>query len=141
VYNPDGEMLTSGAIHDLQQAPRIAGSDDPGPGAFDMPDFALKELVGHLRLNQVVDARAATAPGAFRKLDQLEIWNRVQQLARLRSNLLAMAKMAGFMISDRCRRLITRRAWFDADLHEPFVNIFDFRIPELRAVVISRIIF
>src|SRR4051812_14558189 len=46
---------------DPGEAARIAGGDDRGARLFDEFDFALQESGCHLRLCEVVDARAAAA--------------------------------------------------------------------------------
>ena len=60
------------AIDQLQKAAGIAGRDDRGAGALDVLELALQELVGHPRLDEIVDAGAAAAPVALGQFDEPE---------------------------------------------------------------------
>ena len=68
-----------------------------------MPDLAVEQLVGHLRLGDVVDTGTATAPRALRQLGQFQSRNRLEQLPRLRGDILAMAQVTGFVVGDLLR--------------------------------------
>ena len=50
-----------------------------------------------------------------------------------------MAQMTGFVIRDGLRRLIFRRR-LNPDVRQPFVNVFDLRIPKVGAPEIGGII-
>ena len=83
---------------ELQQATGVARGDDVRAGGSDVFELSVEEFVRHFRLGQVVNARAAATPIGFGKLDQLEIRNRPQQLARLGGDFLAVAEVAGFVV-------------------------------------------
>ena len=85
-------------VDDLEKAAGIASRHDFYPRGFDVFDFSLKQFVRHLGLNEIVNARAATTPRGFRKFDEFQIWNCSQKLTWLRSDLLAVAEMAGFVV-------------------------------------------
>jgi hypothetical protein len=126
------DFLPADAVGDVGQAAGIAGRHDGGFGGDDVLELAVQQLIGHLRLDQIVDARAAAAPSALRQLRQCELGNGAQNLARLRGDLLAVAQMAGFVVSDvlRGRARLGRR---EADLRQPFVDVLEFRVPQFGA--------
>lgn len=66
----DGERGVAEAVLDLEEATWIAGGDDIGAGGFDVGHLAMEEVIGHFGLNEVVNAGAAAAPGAFRKFHE-----------------------------------------------------------------------
>ena len=51
---------------------------------------------------------------------------------------LPVAQVAGFVVGDGARRSALR--WFKSDLREPFVNVFYFKIPFVRALGVSGIV-
>lgn len=71
----NGELFLAEAVEDLEKATGVAGGDDGRAGRFDVFDFALEKVAGHFRLDQVVDAGAATAPHALREFDELQVRN------------------------------------------------------------------
>ena len=93
-------LLGASAIDELQQAAWVTGSDDRRARGFNVAQLAVEKLVGHLGLDEIVNAGAAAAPGAFREINQFKVWNRAQKLTRLCGDFLAMGEMAGFMIRD-----------------------------------------
>ena len=95
--------------------PGVAVGHDGGAGGLDVLELAVQELVGHLRLDDVVDAGAAAAPGALRQLDQLQVRDQAQQLARLGGDLLAVRQVAGLVIGHHLRRGVVGGR-LDADL-------------------------
>ena len=83
------------------------------------------------RLHDVVDAGAAAAPGSFRQLDQFQVRDQAQQLARLRGDLLAVREVAGLVIGHLPGAGGTAlRGRLDADLDQPFVDVLDLLVPE-----------
>jgi hypothetical protein len=52
-------------INQLEQTPWIARGDNGGTSGFDMPEFAVQQIVGHFGLDEIIDSRAAAAPIAF----------------------------------------------------------------------------
>ena len=58
----EGDSGFTGSIRDLEKAAGVRGGDNRGPGLVNMAEFALKELVRHLGLGDVVDSGTATAP-------------------------------------------------------------------------------
>src|SRR5258706_314461 len=79
-------------VDDLQEATGIGRGHNLRAGGFDVLELALKKFVGHLRLDQIVNARAAATPGALRQLNEFEIWDGAQKFPGLPRDLLAVAK-------------------------------------------------
>ena len=88
------------AVLDLEQAAGIARGDDGRAGGRDVVELSLEELVGHLGLDEVVDARAAAAPHRLGQRLDVEAGDFREQLARLHGDLLPVAEMAGVVIGD-----------------------------------------
>src|SRR6266699_4168624 len=82
----------------LQEAARISRCDDIGMHTQDMLSFALAQLVGRLRLDQVVDAGATAADVCLRNVHHLDPRNATQHLTWLQTDALRMGKMAGVMV-------------------------------------------
>src|SRR6266567_6593864 len=99
-----GEVLIPRAVDDLQQTPRVASGNDARLGAADVLELPLEQSGGHLRLNQVVDARATAAPSAFGQFNQCQMGNGAEHLPRLCRDFLAVAKMTGLVVSHGLRR-------------------------------------
>src|SRR5260370_16904024 len=93
------EVFVPRAVYDLQQTARVASGNDGRPGAADVPELALEQSRGHLRLNQVVDARATAAPSAFGQFNQGKLGNGAEHLSRLRRDFLTVAKVAALVVS------------------------------------------
>ena len=98
------DAVFASAVDDLKEATGISSGDGVHAGGFDSLNFAIEQVVGHFRLNDVVDAGAAAAPGAFGKFDEFQAGDGVQDLARLRGDFLAVAQMASFVVSDGAGR-------------------------------------
>ena len=98
--HPQIHPFLPGAIDELQKTTGVARGYDFRPGGPDMFEFATEELIGHLRLHNIVNAGAAAAPRALGQFDQFQIRDRAQELARLGGDFLAVAKMTGFVLSD-----------------------------------------
>src|SRR5688572_27866477 len=119
--NAHGQLLLAEAIHDLEEAAGIAGRDDLGTRGLDMLNYAFEKVARHFGLDQVIDARAAAAPRAFGEFNEFEIRNCAKQRARLRGDLLAVAKVTRLVIRDYLRR--AARGFRNADFCEPLVNV------------------
>ena len=74
----DGHLMAADAVEHVGEATGICAGDDRCVCFFDVAEFAVEKLVGHFRLNQIVNARAAAAPVAFGEFDQLQVGNRFQ---------------------------------------------------------------
>ena len=71
------------AIDELQETTGISGGNNFRAGGLDVGEFALQQVIGHFRLNEVVNAGAAAAPVRLGRLDEFQIQNRPQHLSRL----------------------------------------------------------
>src|ERR1051326_7404520 len=103
-----------------------------------MFEFAAEEFIRHFRLHDLVNAGAAAAPGGFRQLHQFQIWNRSQDLSRLRRNFLPMTQVTGLGVRHG-RSLLPPGGgtatffWgrrLDPDSGEPLVDVLDLLVPE-----------
>src|ERR1044071_6354922 len=103
-----------------------------------MFEFAAEEFIRHFRLHDIVNAGAAAAPGGFRQLHQFQIWNRSQDLSRLRRNFLPMTQVTGFVVRHGRSLLIPEAGpptgfWsgrLDPSSREPLVDVLDLLVPE-----------
>ena len=134
------QILFSRAVRHVSEATGISRRNDIHFCRFDVLQLSVEKFVRHFRLNQIVDSGAAATPGAFGKFRQLQIGNRFQKLAWLRGDFLAVTKMTRFVIGHILRRKIFIGRRLDSDLREPFVNVFYFLIPKMRAFLIRRIL-
>src|SRR6266849_5014460 len=134
-----GEILVPRAVDDLQQTTRVASGNDARLGAADVLELALEQGGGHLRLNQVVDARAPAAPGAFGQFSQREMGNGAEHLSRLGRDFLAVAKVAGLVISHGLRRNVRAGRRLNSDLHEPLVDVLDLVVPLAGEWLVARV--
>lgn len=135
-----GQTLFAHAVHHVREAAGISRRDHLSFRRFDVVQFAVEKLVRHFRLDQIVNARAAATPGAFGKLGQIQVRNGLQNLARLRRDFLSVTKMTRLVIGHVLRGKIFVRGRLDADLREPFVNVFHLFIPKMRTPGVSRIV-
>ena len=110
----------------------VGGGDDGRAGADEVGEFAVEQLLRHLRLGDVVDARAAAAPVRFRQLHKIQARNHPQQIARRLGNLLAVAKVAGLVIG-HALDVRRRRRMLQSDFREPLVDVLQLLRPQLRA--------
>ena len=69
-------------------------------GLRDVRHLPREQLLRHLGLGDVVNARAAAAPHGLRQFHELQAGDELEQLARLPRDLLPVAKVAGLVISD-----------------------------------------
>src|SRR5260370_25737141 len=125
----EGEVFVPRAVDDLQQTGRVASGNDGRLGAADVPELALEQSSGHLRLNQVVDARATAAPSAFGQFNQRKMGNGAEHLSRLRRDFLTVAKVAGLVVSHGLRRDVRAGLPQNSDLHEPLLYVLDLAVP------------
>ena len=88
------------AVDQLEQAAGIRGGDDIRAGGFDVPQLAGEQGVGGVRVRQVINTRAAAAPGGFGEFNEFQTGNRAEELARLRRDFLAVAEVAGVVLGD-----------------------------------------
>ena len=88
------------AVFQLKMAARVGGGDDLGAGGEHVPDLAVLEARGGLRLGDGVDARAAAAPLGLGALAQLEPRDGAEDGAGLRADLLPVAEVATLVIGD-----------------------------------------
>ena len=116
----------------MQQAAGIAGRDDLRLRGSEVSHFPVQEILSHLRLDQVVNARAAATPSALRQFHECQSRDGPQQLSGLRGDLLPVTQVASLMIghSDRLRVGDLRSA--DADVRQPFMNILHLPVPKQR---------
>src|SRR5207245_1173412 len=63
-------------------------------------DLSLDELARDLRLQEIVDARAAAAEIAFAELDEPKSWDPTEQRARLLPDALTVRQMARVVVGD-----------------------------------------
>src|SRR5262245_24226360 len=112
------EVGFSRAIQNLQETPRIPGGHNPAASGADMFELALKKLLRHFRLDQIINARAAATPRAFRQFNQFEMRNGTKNLAGLAGNFLPVTQVTGLVIRDGLRWSIRRLLWrrLDSDL-------------------------
>ena len=117
----------------LQQAAGVSGGHDSGLGGNDVGHLAVQQLIRHFRLREIVDARTAAAPIGLGQFHQLDSGNRLEELTRLRGDLLSVAEMAGLMVGDHggIGALRDRLGCGNADLPEPFVDVLHLPVPYL----------
>lgn len=114
---------------ELQQATRIGCGHRRGASLGDVTHLAFLKFCGHLRLRDIVYARAAATPHRLRKFDQFETRDRSEDFPRLSSYFLTVAQMTSLVVSDG---LWHDRRFSDArlskpDRAKPLVNIANFR--------------
>ncbi len=84
--------------HQLQQAAGIGGDDGSGLGREQVFYLAVAQLVGRLRMEQVVDAGGAAAERGLFDLRDFESGNRSQQPPRLSVDGLRVAQVASVVV-------------------------------------------
>ena len=114
---------------ELQQATRIGRGHRRGASLGDVTHLAFLKFCGHLRLRDIVYARAAATPHRLRKLDQSQTRNCSEDFSWLPGDLLTVAQMTSLVVSDG---LWHDRRFSDArlskpDRAKPLVNIANFR--------------
>ncbi len=60
------------AVGQLEETAGIGGRDGACAGGLDVFKLSPQELIGHLWLREIVNARAAATPRAFRKLGEFQ---------------------------------------------------------------------
>src|SRR6266446_200231 len=86
---------------DLEEAARVRRRDHPRAGLDDTRELAFEQLARHAGLEEIVDARAAAAEVAVGKLDEPELGDPAQKLARLLPDPLAVDQVTGIVVRDR----------------------------------------
>ena len=89
------------AAGDLKVTSGVGGGEDRCAGTDDVPDLPDEELLGLLRLGDVVDASAAAAPVGFGEFHKLESGDELQEVAGLLGDLLAVRQVTGIVVGDR----------------------------------------
>src|SRR5258705_13603795 len=84
----------------LQNASGVAGRDDVRLQRGDVARLAVAKLHRRLRLDEIVDARAAAADLRFQRREQFDAGNRRQQRARLRLDALRVREVTRVVVDD-----------------------------------------
>ena len=125
------------SIFKLDVAAGIGRGDDARAGRAQMSELALLEPRRGLRLGDVIDARAAAAPGRLGALAQFDAGDRPQNFPRLGGNFLPVTKMAGLVIRCDLRRGARgERRGASAEAGEP---AFSPLVPPLSPLIPARI--
>ena len=97
-----GQLLAalSQDLLNLQSAAGIGAGEKIGVRGENVHDLACTDLVGALRLDQVVDSSAAAALIAVGNLHELKLRNSAKELPWGRTNPLRMREVTGVVISD-----------------------------------------
>src|SRR4030081_3747957 len=82
---------------DLQRAPGIAGDEKLRRNRKDVLDLAGPDLVGALRLDEIVDAGAAAALLGVGDLEERQARNGPEELARLLDDPLGVPQVTGIV--------------------------------------------
>src|SRR5262245_41251682 len=93
---------------DLDGAARVARNHQIRLQSLDVSDFAHAQVAGRFRLNEVVDAGAAATHPGFDRADELEAWNRSQEVAWLGPIPLGMRQMTCVVVGDLGLQRLTR---------------------------------
>ena len=91
---------TAEAAHQLEEAPWIGGDDGLRVGVEEMADFAVAELQGRLRLEEVVDAGRATAQRGLGYFGNFQLGDFGEEFARLLVDSLSVTQVACVVICD-----------------------------------------
>ena len=67
MHDAHGQLPVAEAVHDLRRQPGLPVATTLGTRGLNMLNLALKKVARHFRLDQVIDACAAAAPGALGK--------------------------------------------------------------------------
>src|SRR6056297_1331205 len=86
----------------------IAGHQDLGSGLSDILQLAIQNLLACVSKLQTEGCCRPTTPGGLFHFPKLHSGNALNQLARLFTDPLCMAQMAGFMIGDALVYLFQR---------------------------------
>jgi hypothetical protein len=90
VCNPDWQAVFSNFATDLEQASGVGGKNRSGLSGLDMPMFAGRQTLRHLRLSEIVRSRRTTTDFRLFQRDELDLGDHFEQVARLSSDLLGM---------------------------------------------------
>ena len=125
--------------------PRIGLGEQGHAALADRPgyvrDFSREQGCRLFGLRDVVDTRAAAAPGSLWKLHKLQVWDAFKQFARLAHHLLPVRKVAGIVVRDS--RLFFKRpcAGFPkSSLQKPLVDVADLAVPQARPLHVIRVV-
>lgn len=88
------------AAHQLEEAAGVGGDDSLGVGVEEVANFAVAELLGGLRLEEVVDAGGATAKRRLGDFSNFKLRNSGEKLTGLLVNSLSVTEVACVVISD-----------------------------------------
>ena len=86
------------SVFKLDETAGIGRGDDARAGRAQVSNLALLEPRRGFRLRDIVDARAAAAPGGLGALAQFNAWDRPQNFPWLCRDFLPVTKMAGLVI-------------------------------------------
>jgi len=95
---------------ELQDTAGVAGDHHVGREIGDEHGFTFAKLGGGLRLNEIVDARRATADGSFGNFEKLDARDLGEELARLPANALRVLQVAGVVKGDASGKGMARGA-------------------------------
>src|SRR3954452_21727957 len=84
----------------LDRAAGVRRGHDLGAGVEQVARLSAAEVGGGVRLHEVVDAGRAAAHLPLRRVDELELRDHPQQVARLRADALRVRQMAGVVVGD-----------------------------------------
>src|SRR5262249_49066583 len=116
---------------DLERAARVGAGEEVRPDREDVVHLSGADLLGALRLDQVVDAGASAALISVGNLEQLEPRDAVEEPARLLPDPLGVRQMAGVVVRDAGADRMPRREGRQAG--EELGDVANFRGELLRA--------
>src|SRR5262249_1012924 len=106
----------------LHHAAGIACCHDVGPERRDIARFSLAELMGGLRLHEIVDTRTSAADLLLRWSQHFQPGNRPQDITRLRAHALRVRQVTGVVVDDPSLQWMTPGSW-RTDLDEQFADV------------------
>ena len=93
------------AVFDLEVAAGICGGDDLGAGGGEVAYLAVLEPGGGVGVRDGVDAGTAAAPLGLGAFAEFDAGKRAEDFTGLGADLLAVAKVAGFVIGHGAKNL------------------------------------
>ena len=93
-----GEPILRHALAQLQNAARIPCDNELRLHRSQVPHFTVEQGLGGLRMEEVVHPSAATTPVTFGDFEQRKLWDLLQHMARLLTDLLAVQQVAGIIV-------------------------------------------
>src|SRR3954452_10036637 len=97
---------TAEFLRDLKKAPGVGGDECGATSVCDGAGFAFAELVGCLRLDEVVDSGGAAA-ACVREFENVDTGNAVEKVAGLLADALGVEQVTGVLIGDAHGERIT----------------------------------